>query len=459
MLGIALLLLSIQAPVRAHDVPDEILIQTYLKPGVAQLQVLLRIPLLAVTDANLPKNGTGYLAMPYLDPALRDAANQIASGIVFLENDERLSQVAMANARISLPSDKSFDSYDTAVSHVRGPKLPDSTELYYNQGYLDLELSYPIQSATDHFGIQMLLGKGLANRTVTLVTFVRPDGATRAFRLLDQTGVVRLDPSWSQASWVFLTTGFFNFLDSLGPLLFIIVLALPYRRVRDMVVPVAAFALAHTLTLLLASMGFMPSGAWFPTLIGALVACSIVYIAIENAIGVNLRRRWMVAFGFGVVHGFGFAFALRDALQFAGGHPVAALLSFNTGLELGQLIILTITVPAFGLLFTQVVSERAGIVVVSVLAGHAAWHWMADRFATLQLMDWPALDLVLAAAVVRWLLILTIAGGGLWFLAGLLRKKPHAPEFPEEKSIVDLPRTERVDAGKRIFRGPPGLRV
>ena len=86
MLGIALLLLSIQAPVRAHDVPDEILIQTYLKPGAAQLQVLLRIPLLAVTDANLPKNGTGYLAMPYLDPALRDAANQIASGIVFLEN-------------------------------------------------------------------------------------------------------------------------------------------------------------------------------------------------------------------------------------------------------------------------------------------------------------------------------------------------------------------------------------
>ena len=89
------------------------------------------------------------------------------------------------------------------------------------------------------------------------------------------------------------------------------------------------------------------------------------------------------------------------------------------------------------LLFTHAVSERAGIIVVSVLVGHTAWHWMMERAAVLQLMAWPALDLATAATVVRWLLMLTIAGGVLWFLAGLLRKKPHAPEFPEEKSIVD----------------------
>ena len=53
--------------------------------------MLLRIPLIAITDANLPKDGTGYLAMPYLDPALREAANQISNGIVFLEGEERLT--------------------------------------------------------------------------------------------------------------------------------------------------------------------------------------------------------------------------------------------------------------------------------------------------------------------------------------------------------------------------------
>ena len=437
MLAVAWLLVALQPLVRAHDVPDEILIQTYLRPAGTQLQVLLRVPLLAVTDANLPKNGTGYLAMEYLDPALKEAANQIAAGIVFLENDDRLSQFEMSGARISLPSDKSFDTYEGAVAHVRGPKLPDSTQLYYNQGYVDFELRYPIQSPGSNFGVQILLARGLANRTVTLVTFVRPDGASRAFRLLDQTGVVRLDPSRLQASWVFLTTGFFRFLDGLDHLLFIIVLALPYRRVRDLVGAVAAFALAHTLTLTLASIGFMPSGAFFATTIGALIALSIVYVAIEDAIDVNLKRRWMVAFGFGLVHGFGFAFALRDALQYAGGHPVTALLSFNVGLELGQIIILAIIVPTFAVLFSRAISERTGVIVVSVLAGHTAWHWMMERVAVLQLMSWPSLDLALAAAVVRWLLILTILGGGVWFLAALLRRKPHSPEFPEEKSIVD----------------------
>src|SRR6266699_6274385 len=101
VLGMAWLFLAGQALVRAHDVPDEIVIRTYLRPDATRLQVLLRIPLLAVTDTNLPKDGTGYLAMAYLDPALRDAANQIAAGIVFLENDERLSQFELAGARIS----------------------------------------------------------------------------------------------------------------------------------------------------------------------------------------------------------------------------------------------------------------------------------------------------------------------------------------------------------------------
>jgi hypothetical protein len=145
----------------------------------------------------------------------------------------------------------------------------------------------------------------------------------------------------------------------------------------------------------------------------------------------------MVAFGFGLVHGFGFALALRDALQYAGGHPAAALVSFNVGLELGQIIILAIAVPMSAQLFTHTVSERAGIIVVSVLAGHTAWHWMIERAAVLQLMAWPSLDLASAATLVHWLLMLAIAGSVLWFLAGLLRKKARPSGFTEEESIVD----------------------
>jgi hypothetical protein len=436
-LAVALVLFGIEAIVRAHDVPEEIDIQAYIKPQGPTLQVILRVPLLAVSDTNLPKDSTGYLAMPYIDRALGEAANQISTGIAFLENDERLSQFDVANARISLPSDKSFDTYEGAVAHVRGPKLPGSTQLYYNQGYLDLEMLYPIRSASDAFGVQVLLSRGLANRAVAFIDYLPPNGGTHAFRLVDQTEVVHLDPTWGQAVRVFVANGFFRFLDGIDQLLFVIVLVLPYRRVRDVAAPLASFAAAHTITLTLAGFGLMPPGTWFPMFIGVLIALSVVYLAIENALGVNLRTRWKTAFGFGLVHGFGFAFALRDSLQFAGGHSLAALLSFSAGLERGLVIIVAIALPAFALLFTQVVTERAGTIVISVLAGHSAWHWMSERFATLQLMSLPALDLALAAAVVRWLLMLTVAGGGLWFLAGLLRRKPHRPEFSEEKSIVD----------------------
>src|SRR5688572_25367986 len=128
-----LVALALQAVVVAHDIPDEIVVQTYVRPQQNQLQVLVRIPLLAVAEANLPKDGTGYLAMPYIDAALREAANQISNGIVFLEGDERLTRYDMANARISLPSDRSFDTYDGAVTRVRGSKLPDTTKVYYNR--------------------------------------------------------------------------------------------------------------------------------------------------------------------------------------------------------------------------------------------------------------------------------------------------------------------------------------
>lgn len=448
--GLALLVaLALQAALGAHDIPDEIVLQSYVKPQQSQLQVLLRIPLLAISDANLPKDGTGYLAMPYLDPALREAANQISNGILFLEGDERLTRYDLTNARISLPSDRSFDSYDAALARVRGAKLPDTTQVYYNQGFLDLEMHFPIQSQDSAFSMRVLFGRGLANRTATYINFIRPDGAVRAFRIHDDTPLVRLDPKAHQAAWVFLKAGFYRFLDGLDHLLFIIVLALPFRRARDLVKPIAAFAIAHSITLTLAAFGLARVDTWFAPTIGALIALSLVYVSIENGVGrgfpytteehasqSRFRHRWIVALVFGLFHGLGFAIALQETLQFAGSHPIAALVAYNVGLELGTLIILAIVLPAANVLFSQVVAERAGIIVSSVLIGHAGWHWMTERLAVAQLSSWPMMDLTLLLTVVRWLLAMTVIGGILWFVAGLMKKKPEEPHVPE-KSIVD----------------------
>jgi hypothetical protein len=437
------------APLGAHDIPDEIVVQSYLKPEQTTLQVLLRVPLLAIAEASLPKDGTGYLAMVYLDPALREAANQLANGIVLLEGDERLTRYELMNARISLASDRSFDTYDGAMGRVRGAKLPDTTQIYYNQGFLDLELNVPIQSQDSSFSMRVLFGRGLANRTATYINFIRPDGAVRAFRIHDETPLVRLDPQVHQAAWVFLSAGFYRFLDGLDHLLFVIVLAIPYRRARDLVKPFIAFAIAHSITLMFAAFGLAPMGTWFAPTIGALIALSLVYVAVENGVGrgfpfraeenpsrPRFQHRWIVALVFGLFHGLGFAVALQETLQFAGSHHLAALAAYNIGLELGTLIILAIVVPAANLLFTQVVPERAGIIVSSVLIGHVAWHRMTVRFTTAQHSGWPLMDLPFLLTLVRWLLALTVVGGAVWFLAGLSKRKPEAPDVAE-KSIVD----------------------
>ncbi len=448
-LAAALVVFSLHATLSAHDIPDEIVVQSYVRPQQNQLQVLLRVPLIAITEASLPKDGTGYLAMQYLDPALREAANQIANGVVLLEGDQRLTGYDMANARISLPSDRSFESYERALGRVRGAKLPDTTQIYYNQGFLDLELNFPIQSQDSPFAIRVLFGRGLAQRTATFINFIRPDGAVRAFRIHDDTPLVHLDPKVHQAAWVFLTAGFYRFLDGLDHLLFVIALAIPFRRARDLVKPIVAFAIGHSMTLTLAAFGLAPMGTWFAPTIGALMALSLVYVAIENGVGRGFpftsaenpsrppfAQRWIVALVFGLFHGLGFAIALQESLQFAGSHHIAALVAYNVGLELGTLIILAIVVPALNLLFTQVVSERAGVIVSSVLIGHVGWHWMTERFTIAQLSGWPVMDLQLLLTVVRWLLAVTVVGGAVWFLAGLLKRKPETPEVPE-KSIVD----------------------
>ena len=149
---------------------------------------------------------------------------------------------------------------------------------------------------------------------------------------------------------------------------------------------VTAFTLAHSVTLISSALGLAPDSLWFPPLVEMLIAVSIVYMALENIVGAA-RHRWLMALGFGLIHGFGFSFALRETLQFAGSHLVTSLLAFNVGVELGQLAVLLPLVPGLTLVFRFVVPERIGTIILSALAAHHAWHWMLERWEVLALFD------------------------------------------------------------------------
>jgi len=443
----ALLVLFSSATPAAHDIPNDVTVQTFLKPEGQRLRLLVRAPLNAMRDLDYPRpagsRNADLLDLARAERSLRDAATLWLSDFLELyENDQPLGAPQVVAVRAALQSDKSFASYEEALAHVTGPPLPDTTEFFWSQGLLDVLFEYPIQSDRSLFSIRPKLAR-LGIRTLTVLRFLPPGGAVRGFEFYGDPGLVRLDPRWHQAAFQFVKLGFFHILDGVDHLLFLACLVIPFRRLRSLVAVVTSFTVAHSITLIASAYNLAPDALWFPPLVETLIAVSILYMALENIVfatkgapgsatlngrpaspaGLALKRRWLVTFGFGLVHGFGFSFALSQTLQFAGSHLLTSLLAFNLGVELGQLLVLVLLIPALGLLFRYVIPEAMGTIILSALVAHTAWHWMTERWATLRQfrLQWPVIDAAFLAGAMRWMMLLVVAAALYWLVFGVLR--------------------------------------
>jgi hypothetical protein len=407
---------------RAHDVPADVRINAFVRPAGQKLELLVRMPLLALQDVDVPTRGPGYLDVSRADQALRNAATLWVIGQIDLyENDGRLAAPTIAHARVSLPSDRSFASYEQARAHVEGPRLADDLDLYWNQQMLDVLVEYPIRSDRSAFAIHPRVDR-FGERVSTALRFLPPDGGVRAFEFHGDPGLVQLDPKWHQAAFGFLKEGFWHILGGIDHLLFLVCLVAPFRRLRPLAVIVTSFTLAHSIALIAAAYGFVPDALWFTPLVEALIAATIVYMALENIVGGTMQVRWMVAFAFGIVHGFGFSFLLREQLQFAGDHLVTSLVAFNLGVEIGQLAVLLVLVPVLDRLFRHVVPERLGIILLSAFVAHTGWHWMIERGEQVLQFPFPTLDAAFLASVMRGLMAALVLAAGVLAANGLVRR-------------------------------------
>ena len=424
------LLLILPTQPAAHEVPADVTVRAFLKPEPGRLRLLIRVPLSAMRDVDVPTRGPGFVDLARAAAPLRDATTLwLVQSIDLFEEGAPLPAPQIVAARVSLPSDPSFRAYDEALAHVTGPRLPEDTDLYWEQGLLDVLLDYPIKSDRSSFSVAPRLSR-LGLRVLTVLRFLTPGGAVRAFELAGDPGLVRLDPRWHQAALRFVRFGFSHILDGVDHLLFLACLVIPIRRLRPLVLVVTSFTVAHSVTLIASAFDMAPGALWFPPLVETLIAASIVYMGVENIVGVShLEWRWVMAFGFGLVHGFGFSFALRETLQFAGSHLLTSLVSFNVGVELGQLAVLAALVPLLGLLFRRVVAERMGTIVLSALVAHTGWHWTIDRGRALgqYRFEWPAFGLQLLATAAGWLMLTVAVAGFAWLVWPLLRRREPDP--------------------------------
>jgi hypothetical protein len=412
-----LALLLIALPARAHDVPGSIALHAFVRIEDGQVALLARVPLVLFGNLDLPLRGPGYLDLERIAPTLDEAGALVGRALRLADREAPLPQ-RLLRARISLPSDRAFENSATARTLIRGPPLAIGENIIATQGFFDAEFVSPLPASLDRLTLRLALPANLGDRLRLGLRLELPDGTVRPFEIRGAEASIRLLPDAIYAARRFVVEGTLHILGGVDHLLFLLCLIVPLRRDPwRMLAVITAFTVGHSATLAAAALGMAPSGAWFPPLVEALIAASIVWTAVENAVGRYAIARPTLAAGFGLVHGFAFAGALADGLQFAGSHLVLALAAFNIGIEIGQVAALIVAVPLLNLVLRSPVAVRIVPLIIAILAGHAAWHWLEQRLAALPteelIADLAATEPIRAAAWAATALAVVLIARGL----------------------------------------------
>jgi len=409
---------------RSHEFALDSVISAFVKVEPHELHLVLRVPLHVITEVRFPVRGR-EIDLANAESSIQRTLELLKRDISLWENNRPLDSTT-AVGRLSLPSDPSFRRYDEAIRHVGEPPAPDLS-VYSDQGYFDAHLIYPTTSPDARFAIQTRVAPALKDYLKFAIRYIPLGEKSRAMVMTSRSGRVVLNPGWYQAAASFVTMGVEHILSGIDHLLFLLCLVIPFRRLREVVPIVTAFTVAHSFTLIGSAYNLAPSGPWFPPFVEAAIAASIVYMALENIVGANLRRRWLITGLFGLIHGFGFSYGLKQNLQFAGNHLLVSLLSFNVGIELGQLAVLAVTLPLLALLFRRALAGRVGVIIASAIVAHTGWHWMIERGEVLWKYPLPKLDGAAVAAIGRWVVgigfaLLAFHFGSKWLVAAVNRK-------------------------------------
>lgn len=261
----------------------------------------------------------------------------------------------------------------------------------------DLNLNYTLFSDLDpsHRGLLKLdyvaVDKtGLNSKNYTKTAIFGPDNPTQLFALSA--------PNRFNEFKEYVLEGIWHIWIGFDHILFLISLLLPAVLVYsaktwqpaqqfkttfiDVLKVVTAFTIAHSITLTLATLQVieLPS-RW----VEAAIAASVILAALNNLFPYLLKRRWLAAFVFGLIHGFGFAAVLAD-LGLQQGALMVALVGFNVGVEIGQIAILSLFIPAAYVLrkskFYKIIIFNGGSVLIIIIAAA----WFVERAFNLQLL-------------------------------------------------------------------------
>lgn len=351
---------------------------------------------------------TLYVAMPRV--AVSHEIEPVIANLQIEEGQSQLqlrlsAEAVLAGVDLSSYSDTSLAPQDEAYDALRAlspeelsQRVIDSqSEAFAN---LSLGQDFTVTSVT----VEPQDNPELARDTVVTFSFKADDPLTLAWpsrlgdvvlRILDEAGTVTdaryieandgqvdlssLVPMSAMAAFVsYIPVGFDHIIPKgLDHILFVIGLFLLSFRWRDLLWQISAFTVAHTVTLALTSLGVIAlSGA----IVEPLIAASIAYVAFENIWARGLGRgRVALIFGFGLLHGMGFASVLGD-FGLPAGQFIPSLIGFNVGVEIGQLAVVALCWVLLALPFGQKPWYRSVVTIpLSVIIGMIGVYWVIER--------------------------------------------------------------------------------
>ncbi len=269
---------------------------------------------------------------------------------------------------------------DAVVIEANGavcPGVAEALALTENNG-LQVDLRFTCAAVAELFTVRFALFDKLSLGHRHLA-HVAGNAAEDAQVLFESAPAFELQAGAENASGgsilTLFTLGIEHILTGYDHLVFLLGLVLIGRKIRSLVLVITAFTIGHMMTFGLAALGLLSPD---PGIIEPLIALTIAYIGVENFFVRDISHRWMLALPFGLIHGFGFGGALRE-LGVPQDQLIGALISFNLGVEAGQLLVLLVLLPLLWWLRRFALFAKYGTAVISSLIVLAGLAWFFER--------------------------------------------------------------------------------